>query len=161
MVTVIGFIYIIDNSSKSSTSYHFTIEMSIYDVSKSVPVQFSMTCFLENIKCWQKVKTPLSGIFLIKIVSYTADTNHLALQVLDLIYLLKPALAAAIPILTVIPLSIWSNRWKGWADLFTPFKRPCISDSTNDPIEDLINSITLLASLSTVIHPEDSLFILT
>jgi len=142
-----------------------------------------MICFLKNTKRWQKVKTLLSDTFFnitVKVADCIADINYLVLRVFDLVYLPKSISVAVVPTPTTIPPSIQSNRWKGRTDLSTPSKRPYISDSVNDPIklsnkdttisetiqikynlfriEDLIDSITLPAFPSTVIHLKDSLF---
>src|SRR6266566_4641001 len=174
MATVIGSVHVTNNSSKLSTPCHFTVETSVYNTSKAIPVQFFITCFLKNTKRWQKIKTPPSNTFLnitAKIADRIANTNHLAFRILDLTYLLKPTSAAAAPTLTATPPSIRSNRWKNRAAPSIPSKRPYVSDSVNDStklsnrdttipkttqieynlfhIEDLIDSITLPTSLST------------
>ena len=108
----------------------------MYDASNASPVQFSVTCFLESTKRWQRVKTPPPGAFLsvtAKIAGRTTDTNRLALRVLDLAYLLIPALATAASTPTASPPSKHSNRWEGRAGPSTPSKRPRISESANEP----------------------------
>ena len=93
MATVIGFVRSGDNVLDPTEPRHFTLETSVYDASKSGPVQFSIFCFLENSKRWQRVKTPASGSFLrvtAKIVGRMTETNQLAFRVLDLTYLPRP-----------------------------------------------------------------------
>ncbi|KAK4206744.1 plasma-membrane choline transporter-domain-containing protein [Rhypophila decipiens] len=71
------------NSTDPSEPRHFIVETSVYDASKAAPVQFSVSCFLEDTKRWEKVKTPQSGAFLsvtAKLAGRTTDTNHLALR---------------------------------------------------------------------------------
>lgn len=71
----------------------------MYDVSSPSPTQFSVTCFFESSKRWERVRSPPPGTFLTataKIAGRTADTDHLAVQVLDLTYLPRPASATAI-----------------------------------------------------------------
>jgi len=105
---------------------HFTLETSVYDASKAAPVQFEVTCFLENTKRWQKVKTPPSGSFLsitAKVVGRITQTSHLAVRVLDLTYLPRPgsATGAATPATTP---SKRPGRWDGRAVSTTPSKKP-------------------------------------
>ncbi|KAH8661070.1 hypothetical protein BGZ61DRAFT_301742, partial [Ilyonectria robusta] len=91
MVTVIGSVPSpSDNTSDPSEPRRFTIETSVYDASKASPVPFSVTCFFENTKRWQKVRTPSPGALLsitAKVAGRTTDTNQLALRVLDLAYM--------------------------------------------------------------------------
>jgi hypothetical protein len=91
MVTVIGSVLSRnDNSLDPSELRHFAVETSVCDISKAAPVQFSVVCFLESTNRWKKVKTPSSGAFLsvtAKVAGCTADTNQLALRVLDLAFL--------------------------------------------------------------------------
>ncbi|RYO78287.1 hypothetical protein DL766_009512 [Monosporascus sp. MC13-8B] len=92
-----------DNSLDPSEPRRFTVDSSMYGASKTGPVYFSVACFLENTKRWQRVKTPPSGAFLCvtaKVAGRTTDTNHLALRVLDLAYPPRPASAVA-PLLTL------------------------------------------------------------
>ena len=137
MVTVIGSVRSGDDGCpEPSGPRHFTVETSVYDASKSAPVQFSVTCFLENTKRWQNVKTPPSGAFLAvtaKVAGRTADTNHLALRVLDLTYLPRPATTAAAPTPTATPPSKRSSRWEGRAGPSTPSKRPRFSEPAKEP----------------------------
>ncbi|KAL8296205.1 hypothetical protein RB601_003590 [Gaeumannomyces tritici] len=137
MVTVIGSVRASDDGSpEPSGPRHFTVETSVYNASKAAPVQFAVTCFLENTKRWQKVKTPQSGAFLsvtAKVAGRTAGTNHLALRVLDLTYLPKPASTAAAPTLIATPPSKRSSRWEGRAGPSTPSKRPRVSEPANEP----------------------------
>ncbi|KAM6514231.1 hypothetical protein FALCPG4_015388 [Fusarium falciforme] len=95
MVTVIGSVPSTgDRTSDPSEPRRFTVETSVYDSSKSAPVAFSVACFLEITKRWHRVKTPMAGALLsitAKIAGRTTDTNQLALRVLDLAYLPRPA----------------------------------------------------------------------
>ncbi|KAL8366220.1 hypothetical protein RB595_004810 [Gaeumannomyces hyphopodioides] len=88
IVTVIGSVRASDDGCpEPSGPRHFTVETSVYDALKAAPVQFSVACFLENTRRWQKVKTPPLGAFLsvtAKVAGRTAHTNRLALRVLDL-----------------------------------------------------------------------------
>ncbi|KAH7110143.1 hypothetical protein EDB81DRAFT_849221 [Dactylonectria macrodidyma] len=99
IVTVIGSVPSPnDNTSDPSEPRRFTVETSVYDASKASPVPFSVACFFENTKRWQKVRTPSPGALLsitAKVAGRTTDTNHLALRVLDLAYLPRPAQEAA------------------------------------------------------------------
>jgi len=136
MVTVIGFVPLrTDNSLDPSEPRHFTIETSVYDASKAAPAHFSVVCFLEDTKRWRKVKTPASGALLTvtaKIAGRTRDTNLLALRVLDLAYLPRPA-SAPTPTPTDTPPSKRSDRWRGRVpSTSTPSKRPRISDPANE-----------------------------
>ncbi|KAL8284677.1 hypothetical protein RB597_008487 [Gaeumannomyces tritici] len=105
----------------------FTLETSVYDTSKAAPVPFSVTCFLQSTKRWEKVKIPPAGNLLsitAKVAGRTKDTNQLALRVLNLAYLPKPASAPVTPASTATPPSKRSARWEGRAPPFTPSKRP-------------------------------------
>ncbi|KAL8284674.1 hypothetical protein RB594_003660 [Gaeumannomyces avenae] len=138
MVTVVGSVRTGDDSCpEPSGPRHFTVETSVYDASTAAPVQFSVACFLENTRRWQKVKTPPSGAFLIvtaKIAGRTAHTNRLALRVLDLTYLPRPPSAAPASTPTPTPPSKRSSRWEGRAGPSTPSKRPRVSESANEPV---------------------------
>jgi hypothetical protein len=136
MVTIIGFVLSPNaNSLDPSELRHFTVETSVYDTSKAAPVQFSVVCFLENTNRWKKVKTPPSGAFLsisAKVAGRTADTNHLALRVLDLAYLPRPASAVAAPTPTATPPSNRSSRWEGRAAPSTPSKKRRILEPADE-----------------------------
>jgi hypothetical protein len=137
MVTVIGSVRSGDDGRPAPEGpRHFTVETSVYDASKSAPVRFSVTCFLENTRRWQNVKTPPLGAFLAvtaKVAGRTADTNHLALRVLDLTYLPKLASATAAPTPTATPPSKRSSRWEGRAGPSTPSKRPRVTEPAKEP----------------------------
>jgi hypothetical protein len=136
MVTIIGFVVSRNGNSLDSELRHFTLESSVYDASKTASVQFSVVCFLENTNRWKKVKTPPSGAFLsisAKVAGRTADTNHLALRVLDLAFLPRPASAMAMPTpTTTTPPSKRSSRWEGRAAPSTPSKRPRALEPADD-----------------------------
>lgn len=181
MVSIIGSVPSSEsNSTGASDSRHFTIETSVYDPSKTAPVYFSVVCFLENTKRWQKVKTPPSGAFLsvtAKLAGRTTDTNRLALRVLDLTYLPRPSSAIATPTPAATPTSKRS-RWEGRAPASTPSKKPRTSrpvDGTttpsnrNDtppeptqagtnlpPTGDTAESLFVTPSPSTTVNHEDS-----
>jgi hypothetical protein len=86
-----------------------------------------MSCFLESTKRWHRVKTPSAGSLLsitAKLAGRTTDTNQLALRVLDLAYLPRPApVPAATPTPSSTPTSKRSLRWDGRATPSTPSKR--------------------------------------
>ena len=135
MVTVIGSVPSAgDGTGDPSGPRRFTIETSVYDSSKSAPVAFTVACFLQNTKRWQKVKMPSTGALLsitAKIAGRTTDTNQLALRVLDLAYLPRPP---SVPTATLTPTSTPSSkrsaRWEGRADPCTPSKRRRDSESS-------------------------------
>ncbi|KAG7408687.1 hypothetical protein Forpe1208_v012353 [Fusarium oxysporum f. sp. rapae] len=136
MVTIIGFVPSrSDKTLDFSEDRCFAVETSVYDTSKAAPVAFSVTCFLETTKRWQKVKIPQSGAFIsitAKVAGRTADTNQLALRVLDLAYLPRPAaVPTATPTPSSTPTSKRSDRWEGRATPFTPSKRRRGSDSAS------------------------------
>ena len=182
MVTIIGSVQPRDdNSLDPSQPRRFTVDSSVYDASKTGPVHFSVACFMENTKRWQKVKTPPPGALLsvtAKVAGRTTDTNHLALRVLDLAYLPRPASTVAPPTPTATPSSKRSGRWEGRAAPSTPSKRPRLSDPANEavnpsgrdaappvPTRDALNipqseheteSLSVSASPSTAADPEQS-----
>lgn len=135
MATIIGSVSSrSDNTADPSEIRRFAVETSIYDTSKAAPVLFSVACFLENTRRWQRVKTPPEGAFLCvtaKVVGRTTDTNHLALRVLDLAYLPRPASAVVPPTSasTSSTPSKRSARWDGRATPSTPSKRPRLSEA--------------------------------
>ncbi|KAJ3453671.1 hypothetical protein MRS44_017918 [Fusarium solani] len=116
-----------DETGDPSEPRRFTVETSVYDSSKSAPVAFSVACFLEITKRWHRVKTPTAGALLsitAKIAGRTTDTNQLALRVLDLAYLPRPApVPTAAPTPSSTPTSKRSVRWEGRATPSTPSKR--------------------------------------
>ncbi|RSL42531.1 hypothetical protein CEP54_015451 [Fusarium duplospermum] len=128
MVTVIGSVPSTgDRIGDPSEPRRFTVETSVYESSKSAPVAFSVACFLESTKRWHRVKTPTAGALLsitAKIDGRTTDTNQLALRVLDLAYLRRPApVPTAAPTPSSTPTSERSVRWEGRATPSTPSKR--------------------------------------
>ncbi|KAK3391246.1 hypothetical protein B0H63DRAFT_389646, partial [Podospora didyma] len=144
MVSVIGSVPSCEgNSTDPSEACHFIVETSVYDASKAAPIQFSVVCFLENTKRWQKVKTPASGASLsvtAKLAGRTTDTNHLALRVLDLAYLPRLNSGAALLTPATTPPSKRS-RWDGRAPSSTPSEKP----RTLEPV----NGITTLSDRDT------------
>jgi hypothetical protein len=147
-VTVIGSVLSPnDNSLDPSELRYFTVETSVYNTSKAASVQFLVVCFLENTNRWKKVKTPPSGTFLsvsAKVAGRTANTNHLALRVLDLVYLPRPASAVAAPTPTATPPSKRSSRWDGRPAPSTSLKRPRILEPANKVVDPSEIDITLL-----------------
>ena len=92
-MTVIGSVPSPNDNSPFAPSEprHFVVETSVYDASKAAPVHFSVACYFENTKRWQKVSLSPSGTFLCitaNVAGRTTDANLLALPVLDLAYLL-------------------------------------------------------------------------
>ncbi|KAH6959600.1 hypothetical protein BKA56DRAFT_637510 [Ilyonectria sp. MPI-CAGE-AT-0026] len=137
MVTVIGSVPPpSDNTSDPSEPRRFTVETSVYDSSKASPVPFSVACFFENTKRWQKVRTPSPRALLsitAKVAGRTTDTNQLALRVLDLAYMPRPAQAPpATPTPAATPPSKRSARWEGRATPSTPSKRQRVSEGASD-----------------------------
>ncbi|OAQ65455.1 extracellular membrane protein, 8-cysteine region, CFEM [Pochonia chlamydosporia 170] len=160
MVTVIGFVPPrTDNSLDPSEPRHFTVETSVYDASKAAPAHFSVVCFLEDTKRWKKVKTPAPGALLTvtaKIAGRTRDTNLLALRVLDLAYLPRPA-SAPTPTPTDTPPSKRSDRWRGRVPS-TPSKRPRISDRAIEAANPSDRNTTLPdASSGALVFPHSKL----
>jgi len=78
MVTIIGLVRPITSSIEYPQPRCFTIDTSVYDTSKAAPTQFSVACFLEDTKRWEKVKTPTPGFFLTvtaKLAGRTSDKS--------------------------------------------------------------------------------------
>ncbi|KAI8649799.1 hypothetical protein NCS55_01442800 [Fusarium keratoplasticum] len=128
MVTIIGFVPSRNGDTPDVSGPRcFAVETSVYDTSKARRAAFSVACFLENTKRWQRVKIPPPGAFLsvtAKVAGRTTDTNQLALRVLDLAYLPKPApVPTATPTPSSTPTSKRSARWEGRATPSTPSKR--------------------------------------
>lgn len=128
MVTIIGFVPSRNDKTPDFPEARcFAVETSVYDTSKAAPVAFSVACFLENTKRWQRVKIPPAGAFLsvtAKVAGRTTDANQLALRVLDLAYLPKPAsVPTATPTPSSTPTLKRSARWEGRAAPSTPSKR--------------------------------------
>ncbi|KAF5256396.1 hypothetical protein FOXYS1_13132 [Fusarium oxysporum] len=135
MVTIIGFVPSRnDKPPDLPEARYFAVETSVYDTSKAASVAFSVTCFLENTKRWQRVKIPPAGAFLsltAKVAGRTVDANQLALRVLDLAYLPRPAsVPTATPTPSSTPTSKRSARWEGRATPFTPSKGNCYTGMT-------------------------------
>ena len=112
----------------------FELGTSVYDTSKVAPTQFSVDCFFENIKRWEKVRIPPSCTY----VSVTAKvagrtkSNHLALRVLDLSYLPRAAAATTTPDSTSIIPAKRSSRWDRRANPSTPSKKTRQLDTVDD-----------------------------
>ncbi|KAM6508145.1 hypothetical protein FALCPG4_018032 [Fusarium falciforme] len=128
MVTIIGFVPSRNGDTPDVSGPRcFAVETSVYDTSKARQAAFSVACFLENTKRWQRVKIPPPGAFLsvtAKVAGRTTDTNQLALRVLDLAYLPRPApVPTATPTPSSTPTSKRSARWEGRATPSTPSKR--------------------------------------
>ena len=155
LVTLIGFVRSRhDGSPVQNILRHFTLETSVYDVSKAIPVEFSVACFLENTRRWQKVKLPPSGSFLsvtAKLVGRTAESNLLALRILDLAYLPRTSTTAASATSTTPPPSKRPNRWDGRA-ASSPAKRqrtigPALdaTDSSPTAAQETVSTPSLIA----------------
>lgn len=107
--------------------WHFTLELSVYDILKAAPVWFSVNCFFKDTKCWLNVKVLLPQTLLsitAKVAGCTAAMNCLALCVLNLTYLPGPA-SAMPPMPTTTPapkrLACWDCTGPS-----TPSKRLCL-----------------------------------
>jgi hypothetical protein len=126
---------------------HFELQTSVYDTSKSAPIQFSVVCFFENGRRWQKVKIPSSGSYIgvtAKIVGRTTETNCLALRVLDLAYLPRSTdTTTSAPNLTPTPTSKRSNRWVGRVDSSTPTKKQKLETEAKPADSSEDNSTTM------------------
>ncbi|RYC79339.1 hypothetical protein BFJ63_vAg17781, partial [Fusarium oxysporum f. sp. narcissi] len=136
MVTIIGFVPSRNDKAPDLPEARcFAVETSVYNTSKGAPVAFSVVCFLENTKRWQRVKIPPAGAFLsltAKVAGRTVDANQLALRVLDLAYLPRPAsVPTPTPTPSSSPTSKRSAPWEGRATPFTPSKRRRGSDSAS------------------------------
>lgn len=132
MVTMVGYVTSPSDSPRDeSAPRRFILETSVYNTARAAPVSFSTACFLDHSKRWQRVKTPPGGTLLsvtAKIAGRTADTNHLALRVLDFTYLPRPASAVVAPSSTATSPSQRSLRWHGRVAPSTPSKRPRIDE---------------------------------
>ncbi|KAL8366926.1 hypothetical protein RB595_010565 [Gaeumannomyces hyphopodioides] len=186
MVTIIGSVSpCSDILPDPSEPRRFTLETSVYDTTKAAPVPFSVACFLQSTKRWEKIKIPPAGDLLsitAKVAGRTKDTNQLALRVLNLAYLPRPASAPVTPASTATPPSKRSARWEGRAPPSTPSKRPrplepageaanppgenpCSQNPTRrrlDPshVEDITESSPIPSSPSTAVAPAESSFAL-
>ena len=103
----------------------------MYNILKTILIQFFINCFFENIKCWHTVKTSQSGIFfniIIKMTSCIAIINHLVFCIFNLIYLLRSTSTAAAPTSVITLISKWSGYWEDRAAPCTPSKKPRLSD---------------------------------
>ena len=59
MVTLIGSVGTrSDESLDQFKLRHFELQTSVYDTSKAKPIQFSVVCYFESGKRWQKVNIP-------------------------------------------------------------------------------------------------------
>ncbi|EJT68860.1 hypothetical protein GGTG_13569 [Gaeumannomyces tritici R3-111a-1] len=62
MVTIIGSVSACSGiPSGFLEPRRFTLETSVYDTSKAAPVPFSVACFPQSAKRWEKVEIPLAG----------------------------------------------------------------------------------------------------
>ena len=134
MVTITGSVPpATTGAAEQPSRRQFRIDTSVYDISKASSVQYSAVCFFEDTKRWEKVKTPGPGSFLTvtaKLVGRTAETNLLALRVLDLAYLPRTSSASAVSTPVATPTPKRPGRWEGRVTSTTPSKRPRISDPT-------------------------------
>ncbi len=125
MVTMIGYVSPVVGSIEPPRPRRFTVDASIYDATKAAPAQFSVVCFLEDTKRWEKFRTPSAGAFLsitAKVAGRTADTNQLALRVLDFGYLPRSNFTAPTTATALTPPTKRAARWDGRAPT-TPPKR--------------------------------------
>ena len=155
MVTIIGYIQSYNDGSLGISEPHcFIIETLAYNMSTSPAGHFSVACFLENTKCWQKVKIPLLGSLLsltVKIAGQIIDINQLTLRVLNLAYLPKPVSAPDILSSTSSTPLKRSGCWDGWAPS-TPLKRPRISEPTHKFGSSSITKIILLETVDSIFN---------
>jgi len=124
MVTIIGSVGTrSEKSSDQPEPRQFELETSVYDPPTAGARHFSVICFFESGRRWEKVTITPSGTHVsvtAKIVGHTTN-NHLALRVLDFAYLPRPTSTSAVQN-TPSPLaSKRSYRWGGRID--TPSKR--------------------------------------
>ncbi|KAH7146660.1 hypothetical protein B0J13DRAFT_664142 [Dactylonectria estremocensis] len=123
------------NTSDPSEPRRFTVETSMYDASKASPVPFFIAYFFKNTKRWQKVRTPSPRALLsitAKVAGRTTDTNQLALRVLDLAYMPRPAQApSATPTPTATPPSKRQRVSEGASDVAEPsYGNPTSQEAT-------------------------------
>ncbi|KAH8656736.1 hypothetical protein BGZ61DRAFT_372105 [Ilyonectria robusta] len=77
MVTITGSVSArSDDPPDPSEPRRFTLETSVYDTSKAAPVPFSVACFLQNTKRWEKVKIPAAGDLLSITAKVAGRTRH-------------------------------------------------------------------------------------
>jgi hypothetical protein len=124
MVTIIGSVGTrSEKSLDQPESREFELKTSAYDLPTSGTRHFSVICFFEGGRRWQKVKIPPSGAHIsvtAKIAGRTIN-NHLALRVLDFAYL--PTSTSTSPVQTV-PSPLTSKRSYRWGGrINTPSKR--------------------------------------
>jgi len=136
MVTIIGSVGTrTDRPVDGFELRHFEFQTSVYDPSNAASIQFSVVCFFESGRRWQKVQSS-SGFYVsvtAKIVGRTTETNYLALRVLDLAYLSRSSPTTGTQISTSTPASKRSNRWDGRIDSSSPSKKCVHQASEQDP----------------------------
>jgi hypothetical protein len=164
MVTVIGSVLAIDNEAPGYDTRSFVISTSAYDGPTTGPIQFSVTCFLENTKRWLKVKTPQPGALLsvtAKVAGRTARTNQLALRVLDITYLPRPASAPVTSTPEAISPSKRSCRWEGRAGPFIPSKKLRTADLPDAVERSLVGSDSSISTRYTPSPPSADTILVT
>jgi hypothetical protein len=115
-----------DDPLAESELRHWELQTAVYDGPKRPPIQFSVACFFESGRRWEKTKTPSSGSYIsvtAKIVGRIVKTNHLALRVLDFSFLPKPSSTAPNQMSTSTPASKRSDRWDRRTDSSSPLKK--------------------------------------
>jgi hypothetical protein len=115
-----------DDPLAESVLRHWELQTAVYDAPNRPPIQFSVACFFESGRRWEKTKTPSSGSYIsvtAKIVGRMVKTNHLALRVLDFSFLPKPSSTAPKQMSTSTPASKRSDRWDRRTDSSSPFKK--------------------------------------
>src|SRR6185437_4914428 len=120
-VTIIGSVTHNEDTLDEGELRCFDLYTSVYDASKALASSFFVTCFLEQSKRWENVKTPSLGS-LISITAKIAShikSNNLALRVFDLVYLLRSASAVSMPSLTTATPLKRANRWSSRVDSTT------------------------------------------
>ena len=140
MITIIGSVGTRGDGDEEHELRHFELQTSVYDTTKAAPVHFSVICFFQNNRRWEKVKVPATGSFVSvtgKVVGRTTGTNCLALRVLDLAFLSKTSATATTPASasTSTPAPKRSHRWGDRVDSSKKMRR---SEPSVDDLEDPI-----------------------
>jgi hypothetical protein len=106
---------------------HFELQTSVYDSSKTTPLDFSVICYFSSGKRWEKVKVPNTGSCVsvtAKVVGRTTKDNRLAVRVLDMSYIPQ---SFSTPVSSPAPTQSTSlkrsNRWGGRVESVTPSKK--------------------------------------
>jgi hypothetical protein len=167
MVTIVGSIGTCYNKPFGQFQLpYFELKTSAYNPSQAAPVQFSVFCFFEKGRRWQNVKMPSSGSYVCvtaKIVGCTAESNCLAIRVLDLSYLPKSTstMTPPTPDSTSTPTSKRTSRWDGRVDSSTLSKRMRNSDTESGFADNLEESSAQIAETAPYTPPtiqEDEIY---